>query len=600
MSNAQDLLSILNAANATRPSRGGAGGTSASGNAETSILSFKAGKMNTSLKPNGKYLVEPDGRRGELHVVWIASASSSASATSSATTSTTTNNNVGGGGTLQLQWKDRRTKTVVNTIPVYANEDATFERVETGRDGDRVYLLQSGSENRHFFWMQDKDAGPDEDLCVKVNLYLSDHGEAASAAVGDTENVNATSSVTTSATSGGGGEGGMDNAELLRIMQGALGSQNPGLEGARTTTVPGSESIPTANAGQIDALGNILENLGMPHPNDAPAGEHSVNATANAGGGGASSAPLTLEDLQGAMAGLQTQSSVESSGGEDGGNDNEEEKTEEEGKDDKEEETKEEAAEAEDAKMEEETTTKEDAKENESKGSSGEEPTSETSLIVLIAEGVYDMVQASNQRDALRLLGDLNIPYEKVDGMDPAMREKRNAFFEISGIRGNYPQFFSSAGGGDDATNTAYLGGYDWLNSTGLEDLKAIVPAAVKAASGGKASASGSASDEVAYTSRLTLLIANGVYDMVQASHQRDAMRLLDDLTIPYETVDGMDPDMREKRNSLFETSGIRGNYPQIFVSSKEGDDGAFQFLGGYEWLNGTNADELKKILGKK
>jgi len=144
MSNAQDLLSILGGAGAGGASRGsrGAGGATTGGAAETSILSFKAGKMNTTLKPNGKYLVEPDSRRGELHVVWTAAAAGAASGAA------------GGGGHLKMEWKDRRTKTTVNTIPIFPTDDATFERVETGREGDRVYLLQCGNnaDSRHFFW----------------------------------------------------------------------------------------------------------------------------------------------------------------------------------------------------------------------------------------------------------------------------------------------------------------------------------------------------------------------------------------------------------------------------------------------------------------
>ena len=45
---------------------------------------------------------------------------------------------------------------------------------------------------------------------------------------------------------------------------GALGTQSASaarLEGD-VPHVPGSNSIPTVNAGQVDALGNILENLG--------------------------------------------------------------------------------------------------------------------------------------------------------------------------------------------------------------------------------------------------------------------------------------------------------------------------------------------------
>eukprot|EP00571_Detonula_confervacea_P016957 CAMPEP_0172302744 /NCGR_PEP_ID=MMETSP1058-20130122/4404_1 /TAXON_ID=83371 /ORGANISM="Detonula confervacea, Strain CCMP 353" /LENGTH=443 /DNA_ID=CAMNT_0013013337 /DNA_START=45 /DNA_END=1376 /DNA_ORIENTATION=+ len=282
MSNAQDLLSILGGASAA--SRPPVRATSTSGNTETTILTFKAGKMNTTLKPNGKYLVEPDSRRGELHVVWTATALAT--------------------GHLKLEWKDRRTKTTVNTISVFPADDATFERVETGRDGDRVYLLQCGdnADARHFFWMQDKDTEPDEDICVKVNLYMSDCAEAASAAGATSD---ASSAATTDATAAGTNNNAMDNAELLRIMQGALGSQSlHDAEGARTTTVPGSDSIPTANAGQVDALGNILENLGMPLPNGTPAGERNAGTAGAAAGAGG----LTLADLQGAMAGLATAS----------------------------------------------------------------------------------------------------------------------------------------------------------------------------------------------------------------------------------------------------------------------------------------------------
>ena len=103
--------------------------------------------MNTTLQPNGKFLVEPDTRRGELHVVWQSSASSAG------TSAGGTNNNNANNGTLRIEWRDRRTKTVVNTIgPIFGSDNATFERIETGKEGDRVYLLCVGNENRHFFW----------------------------------------------------------------------------------------------------------------------------------------------------------------------------------------------------------------------------------------------------------------------------------------------------------------------------------------------------------------------------------------------------------------------------------------------------------------
>lgn len=313
--------------------------------------------MTTKLQPNGKFMVEPDTRRGELHVVWFSPASTSTipggGGASSAAAAAVTAGVAATTGHVKLEWKDRRTKTTVTVATIHnsANDpdNATFERVNTGREGDRVYLLQFGNFviERHFFWMQDKEEELDEANCISVNLYLSDFNEAHLAA-------QAISGSPTAAAAGGGSSGGgaaassslgasgastvdsMDNAELLRIMQGALGTNGNinDVGGARTITVPGNASIPTANAGQVDALGNILENLGVPTSTSSlrreggtPSGERnarislpgdataasasSSSATAAAAGGsgsGGGGGGLTLADLQGAMAGLATAS----------------------------------------------------------------------------------------------------------------------------------------------------------------------------------------------------------------------------------------------------------------------------------------------------
>lgn len=137
MSNAHDLLSILGGGGARPVPRANPS------SAEKTILSFKAGKMNTELQSNGKYMVSPDNRRGEINLVWT---TTNAAPNSSATAS---------GGQLTVEWKDRRTMTTVNTYPMFPTDNATFERVETGNDADRVYLLSCGEHNadaRHFFW----------------------------------------------------------------------------------------------------------------------------------------------------------------------------------------------------------------------------------------------------------------------------------------------------------------------------------------------------------------------------------------------------------------------------------------------------------------
>jgi hypothetical protein len=55
-----------------------------------------------------------------------------------------------------------------------------------------------------------------------------------------------------------------------------------------------------------------------------------------------------------------------------------------------------------------------------------------------------------------------------------------------------------------------------------------------------------------------------------------------------------MDPNLRTKRNELFDISGVRGNYPQIFLTTKGGDgeEEGNEFLGDYEWFE-YNAHEL-------
>jgi len=133
--------------------------------------------MTTKLQPNGKFMVEPDTRRGELHVVWFSPASTptipGGGGASSAAAAAVTAGVAATTGHVKLEWKDRRTKTTVTTIPIFGNDSnnaaPTFERVNTGREGDRVYLLQLFGDNnnvaaaeRHFFWMQDKEDELDE------------------------------------------------------------------------------------------------------------------------------------------------------------------------------------------------------------------------------------------------------------------------------------------------------------------------------------------------------------------------------------------------------------------------------------------------------
>lgn len=97
-------------------------------------------------------------------------------------------------------------------------------------------------------------------------------------------------------------------------------------------------------------------------------------------------------------------------------------------------------------------------------------------------------------------------------------------------------------------------------------------------------------------TKKIFILISSGVYEYTQKAHINETLALFNDLQITYETIDGMDPLERDIRNRLFDISGIRGCYPQIFCSSvADGND--YKYLGGYDWLQSTPFEDLRSII---
>jgi len=214
-------------------------------------------------------------------------------------------------------------------------------------------------------------------------------------------------------------------------------------------------------------------------------------------------------------------------------------------------------------------------------------------LTVLISNGVHDYYQASNQRSTLSLLGDFSIPHDVIDGMDPSQKEKRDVLFELSGIRGNYPQLFLTSQSGKEHR---FLGGYDWLLDIDVNDLKNIVISdrQMSRKEGEKTICNHANMSPATNVPRptLTVLVTNGEYDADQSARQKSSLDLLNELCIPFETVDGMDPSQRQKRDSYFAISGIRGNYPQFFFHANEGD----QYLGGYDWLRKLHESEIADL----
>ena len=82
-------------------------------------------------------------------------------------------------------------------------------------------------------------------------------------------------------------------------------------------------------------------------------------------------------------------------------------------------------------------------------------------LWCLISKGCHDRTQSANQSKALGWFKSRGVPHIVVDGMDPLQREARDKLFAISGIRGNYPQFFFQWGDG----TINYLGPFDRIEA---------------------------------------------------------------------------------------------------------------------------------------
>ena len=206
------------------------------------LLSFKAGKVELALQENGKFLATPDTRRCQVNL------------------------NYNEDSQLVWEWFDRREKKVMDTIRI--TDPVKLERADVPKSqdadcNDRVYYWKLDSEWR-MIWLQDKEE--DSELIDKVNNILKE---------------------TTKPSTVGPAEGGDTASD---------GGSDP--VSARS---PSSVSTTTR---QVDALSNILENLGMPQGVDknnttAPS---AAAPPAAAGAGGT----LTLADLQSAMGGVQT------------------------------------------------------------------------------------------------------------------------------------------------------------------------------------------------------------------------------------------------------------------------------------------------------
>lgn len=166
---------------------------------------------------------------------------------------------------LHWQFYSRRDKKVLETVKITPNEHSAFERVPLPQKEARVYVWTRKEGTYDMYWMQDASEEKEDEVVSLVNQYLVDPLSAK------------------------------PNDETPAV---------PADQANNETT----NNVETSS-NQVDALSSILENLGMPQATTGSSTESTPNAANNNG----AQRQLTLEDLQGAMAGMVQQQHHQSS-----------------------------------------------------------------------------------------------------------------------------------------------------------------------------------------------------------------------------------------------------------------------------------------------
>eukprot|EP00281_Chroomonas_sp_CCMP1168_P034829 CAMPEP_0206244798 /NCGR_PEP_ID=MMETSP0047_2-20121206/18353_1 /ASSEMBLY_ACC=CAM_ASM_000192 /TAXON_ID=195065 /ORGANISM="Chroomonas mesostigmatica_cf, Strain CCMP1168" /LENGTH=116 /DNA_ID=CAMNT_0053670049 /DNA_START=54 /DNA_END=404 /DNA_ORIENTATION=+ len=93
--------------------------------------------------------------------------------------------------------------------------------------------------------------------------------------------------------------------------------------------------------------------------------------------------------------------------------------------------------------------------------------------------------------------------------------------------------------------------------------------------------------------SKALLLVTGTPSNEPQKVGQRKLVSQFEAKKIAFEQIDGLDPANKERRSELFEKSGKRGIYPQVFIQDEGGE---LQFVGDWETFEGLiECDGLPK-----
>lgn len=113
------------------------------------LVQFRAGKCQLTPRPNGKFLISADLRKGQVTITR------------------------GPDGLVRFKWSNFTTG-VVEDEPIVMPGESIFKKVKSPRPEDRVYILKfHQGDRRIMIWMQEKDSSKDEELVRKINDSLN-------------------------------------------------------------------------------------------------------------------------------------------------------------------------------------------------------------------------------------------------------------------------------------------------------------------------------------------------------------------------------------------------------------------------------------------
>jgi hypothetical protein len=213
------------------------------------------------------------------------------------------------------------------------------------------------------------------------------------------------------------------------------------------------------------------------------------------------------------------------------------------------------------------------------------------------------------QEKAINIVKMFNIPYLIIDGADSTNKDVRTILFNLTNLRGQYPQFFIISATSSNletittssscitTSNTIFWGDFDkfeYMNECGTlqkelcsitdssnnghvdssdtnRDLNTIIPSEttttipIKEDSG--------ANSNTATTKKLLMLYSNQSFKRDVLVVQDKAKLILSSLGIQYDSIDGAELIYKDRRNELFTLSGQRGVYPQFFIIDNNSDN---------------------------